>query len=142
MKHRLAVVIVAVSAATAAQANDARCRPNPSKTVPAFETAKDALLRGEYDRFFGAVQPFGNRGDPERVKAVQRFGNTFPNGFRECASVVFRSEGPGLFQEVVLFDTGSAPLALYLRGARFRGDVVVIDFALSDRATDAVNLLE
>lgn len=142
MKLTLFAAAMAVFGASAVWANDARRRPNPARTVPAFETAKDALLRGEYDRFFSAVRPFGSSLNPERAKSVQRFSNTFPNGFRECASVVFRSEAPGLFQEVVLFDTGGAPLALYLRGARFRGEVIVIDFALSDRAAEAVDLLE
>ena len=80
--------------------------------------------------------------DPSRLRAVQRFENTFPNGFRECASIVFRSEAPGLFQEIVLYDTGGPPLALYLRGARFRDEIRVIDFVLSDSPTEVVNLLQ
>ncbi|MEO1788224.1 MAG: hypothetical protein AAFR34_00835 [Pseudomonadota bacterium] len=142
MKLSFVAALLVALAAGAAQANDANCRPNPARTVDAFETAKDALLRGEFDRFFTTVQPFGNRSDPDRMRAAQRFSNTFPNGFRECASVVFRSEAPGLFQEIVLYDTGGAPLALYLRGARFRRDVIIIDFALSDRATEVIDLLE
>ncbi|MEM9476648.1 MAG: hypothetical protein AAGA71_15240 [Pseudomonadota bacterium] len=142
MRHLILSGLAAVFLATPVVADRPVCDPNPRRTVEDFETAKDALLRGEFDRFFDAVQPFDRAADPSRLRAVQRFENTFPNGFRECASVVFRSEAPGLFQEIVLYDTGAQPLALYLRGARFRDEIRVIDFVLSDSPTEVVNLLQ
>lgn len=125
-----------------AQANDARCKPNPTNTVADFETAKDAMLRGEYDRFYEVVTPFVQNREARKAELLEPLRRAFPNGFRECASVVFRKQKPALFQEVILFDTGAGPLGLYLQGAQFRGDIKIIHFAYSDTPSDMIEKLK
>ncbi|MEM9975567.1 MAG: hypothetical protein AAF771_15420 [Pseudomonadota bacterium] len=131
MIRHILTFTLSLAIATPALAFDARCTPSSKQRIEAFEQAKDALFRGEFDRFDRIVNPFSGPRDQAVTDDLRRLSNSFPNGFRECAVVVQRRELPGFFQEVILFDTGGAPLGLYLQGAVLRGDSFVTDFSLS-----------
>ncbi len=141
IRHLLAITL-SLSVVAPAEAFEARCTPSSKQTVEAFERAKDAFFRGEFDRFDRIVNPFSGPRNQAAADDLRGLSNSFPNGFRECAVVVQRRELPGFFQEVVLFDTGGAPVGLYLQGAVLRGKSFVTDFALSANLGEIIARLE
>ena len=124
------VALLALGApAFGAGSPDSRCDPNPARTVAAFERAKDAFYRGEFSRFAQVAQPFAAPGVPTAITGLLPVGA----GFEACASVVFRRDAPGLYQEVILFRSGSRLVGLYLQGAEIEGEIEIIGYRVSDR---------
>ena len=130
--------LVATSAALPASAV---CTPQPDTAVPVFEIAKEAMLSGDYDTFYDAATPFVANADEKRASLLGPLQRVMPSGFSGCSSAAFRFEAPGLYQEVVMFETETGPLGLYLLGVMYKGKVQIIHFAYSDSPADMVERL-
>lgn len=120
----------------AAGAAQATCSPNPAEPVAAFEIAKQALLDGEYDLFLRTVLPINQDPLLDRERLVGALERGWPDGLPGCESVAFRSDPPGYYQEVVFFEAGSGPIALYMEAALFRGAIKIMSFNYSDSPAD------
>lgn len=131
-----------ILAALAAGPALAKCEPNPADPVPAFEAAKEALLDGAYDAFLRTVLPLNEDPLGDRESLVGAMERTFPDGLPSCASIVLRREEPGYAQEVVLFETGGVPLALYMEAALLGGEMTVMSFQYALSPSDMLKLLK
>lgn len=120
----------------------AACSPDAERPVPAFETAKRALLVGDYDTFFDVTTPFVLNREERRQTLVGPLERLVPDGFPSCVTVVSRFEAPALYQEVVFLEVTRGYLGLYLRGVEVNGDVRIVHFAYSDMPSDMIDKLE
>lgn len=141
MTRFLAVLVLGLGQAGAALAQGAACSPNADNPIPVFEEAKSAMLAGDYDRFYELVTPYVANPEEKRASLMGPLQRLMPKGFKGCATVVHRFEPPGLYQEVVFYDTGSGPLGLYLSATVFGGEPRIIFFAYSDSPADMLENL-
>ncbi len=141
MTRWIAAGVLVIGLVGAAVAQEPVCDPSADKTVPVFEEAKSAMLTGDYDRFYRQVTPYVANPDEKRASLIGPLQRLMPNGFEGCATIVHRFEPPGLYQEVVFFDTGKGPLGLYLSAAMFDGELRIIFFSYSDSPADMLENL-
>lgn len=141
MRRFIAAALVTVGLASPALAETPVCDPPADQPVPVFEEAKAAMLAGDYDRFYELVTPYVSNPEEKQASLIGPLQRLMPKGFEGCATVVHRFEPPGLYQEVVFYDTGRGPLGLYLSGAIFDGAVRIIFFSYSDTPSDMLENL-
>lgn len=138
----LFILAAALAPAATALAQDAACENGPRDAVPAFEAAKSAMLRGDYEAFYALATPHVPDAESRKSQLIGPLQRALPDGFRSCWTVVERFEDPGLYQDVTFFDSGAGPVGLYLLGAVYRGEITIMHFAYSQVPSDMLGNLK